>query len=754
MDRGDNYLAGNGPGPVELAQHYRLAGTKPPSQLLEYWCAVRSRIPMVALLALAGALAGFGVALLQHPLFRARTVLDIRSLNENVLSGRNDNRVGAAEGLPESYLQTEIKILQSDAVLKRALDRMPKQNVKPDEERSLSLFSGLVRVPEPKLAPLAALVADASRRIKIRALGNTRIVEILCDARDGQIAALMCNNLAQAYSDNNLESRQKSTSDTQVWLSSQLENVRKRLAESESQLKDSARETSLLFSSNVDNPAQEKLRQLQAEMSRVQAERIAKQSEYEVVLTSGPDALPIALDAGPIREYRLRLNELKTQLLEMSATMTPEHYRVRQLQAQIAEVKAALDKERKDLISRLRTDYDATRQRERMLTEAYNQQAAALSEHGDRAVRHDMLERDVDSTRKLYEALLQRVEEVNLANAMKASSINIVDKATAPTVPYSPSWPSSTGIGLFAGACLGLGIAILSSNSDRTLRDPGEAHIQFQIRELGVIPTARRRTARLLLGRFLPELNRSQQSLPGGVVRRDQMVELTTWRRDQPEMAEAFCGAMNSLLLSRVGDRRAHAVVLTSPDIGDGKTSVAANLAIALARANRSVVLVDGDMRRPRLHSIFNLDTRVSLDSLLRGGDPMGRLPLKELVVSTEIEGLFVLPTAPVKDGSVSALLHSARLPLLVQRLRDAFDIVLIDTPPMRLSDARVFGSIVDGALLVFRSGKTTRDAAFAAQDCLMQDGIRVLGAILNDWNSGRSRTYSRYLRQYSYEQS
>ena len=335
MYSGQNHLPGDRANSIEAAPHYQSARAgEAPSQLLEYWSAVSRRLPMVAVLALLGGLAGFGVALLEHPLFRARTVLDIRSLNGNVLNARDGDNLGSSDaGLPEAYLQTEIKILQSDSILRRAVEHMPKQPVKPQEERSLSLFSGLIRVPEPKLAPLSALVADASRRIKIRALGNTRIVEILCDARDGQIAASMCNSLAQAYSDHNLESRMASTSETGTWLSSQLESVRHRLAESESSLKDSANDSSLLFSSEADNPAQQNLRQLQAELSRAQAERIAKQSEYEVLLTSGPDALPVTLDAGPIREYRLRLNELRRQLVFLALRVIGERYDARNLVA-------------------------------------------------------------------------------------------------------------------------------------------------------------------------------------------------------------------------------------------------------------------------------------------------------------------------------------------------------------------------------------------------------------------------------------
>ncbi len=235
-----------------------------------------------------------------------------------------------------------------------------------------------------------------------------------------------------------------------------------------------------------------------------------------------------------------------------------------------------------------------------------------------------------------------------------------------------------------------------------------------------------------------------------------QAMELATLRGDQPLVAEAFCGAMNSLLFANVGGVSARTIVLTSPEGGDGKTSVATNLAIALAQTGRRVALVDGDLRRPRLHEVFNLETQRGLASILMDDQPIEELSETALAQSTAIDGLYVLPTAPTDGQHVSALLHSDRMSALVRRLRLKFDVVLIDTPPMALlSDARVLGSLADGVLLIFRAGKTTREAAFAAQHCFRQDGIPILGTLLNDWNSRKSRSRAQhYQTRYEYRRS
>ena len=186
-------------------------------------------------------------------------------------------------------------------------------------------------------------------------------------------------------------------------------------------------------------------------------------------------------------------------------------------------------------------------------------------------------------------------------------------------------------------------------------------------------------------------------------------------------------------------------VVVTSPEVADGKTTVATNLATALANTGQRVVLIDGDMRKPRLHSIFDENPDAGLAKLL-DEDVTGPL-FATYIRATEIPNLYLLPTKAVTEG-LSRKLHSRRLPSLVEGLRSEFDVVIIDSPPMlHISDARVYGRLADGMVLVFRAGKTTREAALSVYDCLVQDGIRVFGTILNDCCLRKGESYSSYLR-------
>jgi capsular exopolysaccharide synthesis family protein len=324
----------------------------------------------------------------------------------------------------------------------------------------------------------------------------------------------------------------------------------------------------------------------------------------------------------------------------------------------------------------------------------------------------------------------------------------------------------SVGVGFFGGCCLGFAFSFLRLRSDRTLQNPGDVSFHLQLREVGVIPTVRTRSLRLLLERarqqpihpavLLAEEVPVRPIEDGGVptVRSHPFnsIALATWLRNPPELAEAFRSAMNSLLFSNGLGEQARVIVLTSPEAGDGKTTAATNLAVALAEIGRRVVLVDGDLRKPRLAEIFHLDCTGGLAKLLTEEDALSTIaletdqpPLSSFVHETLIANLFVLPTVATEKG-ISAKLHSRSMRTILKRLRLEFDVVIIDTPPMlHVSDARVLGWLADGVLLVFRSRKTTRESALAATECLLQDGIHVVGTILNDWNPRKGNRYGVY---------
>jgi succinoglycan biosynthesis transport protein ExoP len=732
------------------------------SQLLEYWRLLRMRIRSVLALGGVGLAAGFLITMLQTPMYRARTSLDIQALNSDVLKIAPGTQTEGDQHPAESYIQTEIRILQSNFMMNRAIGRLKTQRPKeamsqpPAWRKAIGLGATGINWDD--------LVQETARRVKVRSLGLTRMVEVVCDSRDPRLAGQFCNVLAQEYIAQNLEARSQTTQNTSEWLSQQLEALKRRLAKSEGELQEAARLSALVYAADRDTLAQEKLRELQNELARAQAERVSKQSMFEMISSNTPESLPMVSDNPYIREYTVRLEELRRQFAEASSIYAPAHYKIRQLQLQIDQIRASIDKQRADILARIRTEFEAAQRREGLLTAAYQGQMTLVAEQAGKGVQYNMLKREVDSTRKIYETMLQRIEELSLASAMRASTIRVVDPAMRPTVPYTPNWGMNCAGGLFAGLFGGMMLAVIASRSERTLRVPGQTSIHLEIRELGVIPSRKRSGMRRLLTMAPAALGRRDDAIQQGPEplrldgnlsesgrrsRQSDRLELESWYKKYSILSESFSAAMNSILLSAEHPRKPKTILITSPEGGDGKTTVCSNLAIALAKIDLRVLLIDGDTRRPHLHEAFGIPNEDGLIEILSSRMPLEEIPSDSLARATCVPRLSLMPPGNFRRFE-PALLHSSRAAALLTRLRSEFDVVLIDSPPMlQFSDARVLGHLVDGVILVFRAGKTTVDLAVALRNCFMDDGSTVIGTILNDWDPRHSKTYGNYYRNH-----
>jgi polysaccharide biosynthesis transport protein len=285
---------------------------------------------------------------------------------------------------------------------------------------------------------------------------------------------------------------------------------------------------------------------------------------------------------------------------------------------------------------------------------------------------------------------------------------------------------------------------VFRERADRTLQDPGDVAYFMGVQELGVIPVEDKldvHRSRNGSGVFPPVNGSVSLSVPV-----NNRVELISWRHKTSLMAESYRTTLTSILFSSRSGERTQVLVCTSASPREGKTTTVCNLGIALAEINHSVLLIDADMRRPHLHDVFDVDNRRGLGDLLLEKTPLDASVLEAACLPTCVPGLFVLPSGGSRH-SVSSLLHSARLPELVALARTKFDSIVVDTPPMvDLADARVVARYGDGLILVVRSGVTTRDAARFAKARFVEDGISILGTILNGWNpKSAGHGYYRY---------
>jgi receptor protein-tyrosine kinase len=223
------------------------------------------------------------------------------------------------------------------------------------------------------------------------------------------------------------------------------------------------------------------------------------------------------------------------------------------------------------------------------------------------------------------------------------------------------------------------------------------------------------------------------------------LTERITWEQKDSEFSESFRNVLASILLPANSGETPRVLVVTSPQPGEGKTTVASNLAIALAEIKHRVLLIDGDMRKPRLHGVFDVPNTTGLSDLLTEKEAILDLPTEQLVRKTQIPNLFVIPSGPGPDGIFNKL-YSPRMMRLFCRFREEFDHVIIDAPPcLEFADARILARNADGVILVFRANKTDKRTALAVVEQLMRDRIRIVGTVLNDWNSKHGKGYNEY---------
>src|ERR1019366_1640804 len=343
---------------------------------------------------------------------------------------------------PGSDLQTQAKILQSESLGDRVAAKLDLgKKLLPEEGSGLPAWRKALGLREGRQASTREKILTlVAKKLKISTEANTRLVEIRYDSTDPQLAADFVNTLTTEFVQQNLESHWKTTQQTGEWLTRQMEDVRIKLEKSDDELQSYAQASGLLFTSEHDNVAEEKLRQLQEELSKAQADRVASQSKYELASTASPESLPEVLDDPTLKDYQVKLTDLRRQLAEISSSLTPAHPAVKKVQAQVTTLEQALDQERANVIQRIWNEYESAKRREHLLATNYTTQASLVSDQAAMVAHYNILKNEVDSDRLLYNSMLQNVQQASMSSALGASNVRIVDSALPPSHPYKPMY--------------------------------------------------------------------------------------------------------------------------------------------------------------------------------------------------------------------------------------------------------------------------------------------------------------------------
>lgn len=758
---------------IERRRAEALAPLGPESpNLVAYGIVLRKRRWTVVTLAAFVFAAVLILTLKETPLYQAKALLEIEKENPNIVTAADLFEI---DNVTNTYLETQYKVLESDSLSRRViqdlqLDERVEFNPprhwwslgsRPHESSEAEVAAGS---PQPDSDGVYSALKTFQDRLDVEPVKQSRLVEVTFESRDPVLAARIVNSLADNYINQNLELRWEAAQKASEWLSQQLVGVKAKLEKSEDEMQAYARANGLLFLENergaTENIVDSRLRQLQDALTKAQSDRIEKESLFRLVESGDYAALPTVFDNRELQELTLRLSDLETQDALLASTFAPDYPKRKQLLSEIAEARQMLDRERNLAASHISDDYLASARRESLLRDAFAAAQKDANEIAERSVQYNILKREVDTNRGLYDGLLDRLKQAGVAAGLKESNIRIVDAAVPPKKPARPRVGLNLSLGFLVGLAMGIGAAFLQEYFDNSLKTTEDIERILQLPALALIPAVEslnghRDKRDELEGDALgdPPGNsrplRSRAPLLACGSGRREIVASHWYRIDDlspkySALTEAFRSLRTSVLLS-AAERPPRSLLVSSAQPGEGKTTVATNLAISLAQLGQRVLLVEGDLRRPSVHRAFGIQGSLGVVSYLTGQQDW-----RDAVEKISLPGLEVLVCGPAPPNPAE-LLSSDRMQKLLEQALEEYKFVVVDSPPLlNVADSRILATLVEGMVLVVKGGATPRELALRAQGHAADVGARVIGVVLNNVDLHREE-YS-YIRHYSAE--
>lgn len=751
------------PGDVEQITRIQIPASRERNQLSRYWAAVCDHKLLASLILMGCTGVAVLVAVLQPTNYKAKTSIELLGVNANFLNLQSvDPTAPISNGTSgESYTQTQLELLKSDGLIAHAVKRTHldesdrflehSSSAAFQPVRGLLTSVGLVKQPQSlqqtmtQAARLHRAVEVAQKHLKVEQLHQSNLVEITFEDSDPKVALDFVNAVAQEAVEENMESRRGLSHNVGDWLGGHLTDLRSKMDTAEKDLLDYTARSGLLSTNEGTSVDDARLQRLQDQLARAQSDRIQKETRNTVASIADPQSLPEVLDDPALKEYRVKLAELRRQEAEMSSAFTPAYPKARHLQAQIVELESTIANERANIRSRIHNEYSAARQNEDAVTTEYSAQSVKVGGLAQKTIHYSTLKRELETTRSMYEDMLKRVNDTELASVVRSSGIRIVDAATFPEPPNSSKALFISSIGLFAGLLITGAVVFIMDQTSNTVSLPGYAPSLLSVRELGIIPSAGKDERNRLAdwgGRasFSTSANSSGTSIAQGLQPPAVPVAIEgRYGGGSSSFEDSFRSSINSILFALHEGSEHRVIAVSSPGPGEGKTTITANLGSVLADIGNRVLLIDADLRKPALHGMFGIENRKGLADLLAGQQPISGDSVRELVHHPTSANLDVL-TAGLPNSAAFGLFQTKRIVELINAVRKDYSLILIDTAPLlMIPESRTLARLADWSILVLRANRTTDDAAIAAREQMVNDGIPLLGTILNDCKRLRS---------------
>ena len=699
----------------------------PAVPLSHYLWILRRHIWKIVAFVAACVLATAIVSARLQPIYESTATIDIDRQTPAEVVGQDSMRSAAND--TETFLATQIKLIQSDSVVRPVAEQYHLLNL---EEQSNHLSSQ--KVQEMAAAPVSL------SQLRVTRPAGTNLLLISYRSTDPRLAADVANATADSYLAHTYNIRIRSSDSLSSFMEKQLDELKAKMERSNLALAQYEKDLDVINPDEKTNILSARLLQLNTEYTNAQAERVSKEAALNTIKSGSVEAALVSSQGGSLTKLSDDLNQARQHFALVKSTYGTTHPEYRKAASELAELEKQFEDTRNNIAERVAAEYSQALNREQMLQKTVADTKAEWESINARSFQYQQLRQEADADKTLYNELIRKIRESDINVGFQNNNISIADAARPTLYPVYPDTRRNLLMAFLASTLLAISAALLLDSLDTTLRDPQEASRFLGVDVIGTMPVDR---------------SAAQLPRPNPPVQAEAIVAKTVPGRNRSgyytttsDFEEAVRTIRNTILLSDF-EGRLRSIVLTSAAPSEGKTTIAAHLAIANADRGKKTLLVDGDLRRPSLHSKFGLSPREGLSNVLTG-----ELPWQDVVLPVEGKpNLSLLPSGP--GSHRAADLIGPRLSSLLDEFAKEYDLVILDSPPLLgFAECLQMATAADGVLIISLAGETRRKAVAEVISVLNRVRANIVGVVLNQVSHNTSSDgysyYGHYGKYYS----
>ncbi len=677
-------------------------------------------VKMLAFVVLCVLAAAF-VTLRLTPIYESTATLYVDRAAEREVVGKDSQATAEASSDSDSFLSSQIRLLQSDSVVRPLTEKYnlleKEKQIRPDKDEPQ-------KIQRVKLAPIVL------KGLRITRPPNTFILQIAYRSDDANVATEVANGIANSYIAHLYDIRLLSSASVSKFLSRQLDEFRAKMELSGAKLAALERELNVINPEEKTNILSTRLLQLNTEYTKVQAQRAQVQSSYNSLTSGSLEAALGSSQSDELRGIMKRLNEERQRFADIKARYGSNHPEYARLESTVAELESQVQSTVQLLARQAATEYQRAQNQETLLKKDVDDTKAQYDQLNLRSFEYQRAKQEAEADRGLYEELVKKIREGEINSGFHNDMIRFADFARPGSKPVSPSLPLNLSIAFLLSGLVAIAAVIVGDRIDTTIKNPDEVTHGLNARVIGVLPA-------------LPNAKKELKAPGVGSLALTSVVGPDGHGMKISIFEEAIRTIRNSVLLTDF-DRNLRSILMTSATPSEGKSTVAAHLAVAHAEQRHRTLLIDGDMRRPSLHKLFHIPNTAGLSTALEQNVPWRELLIKP---RPDLE-LYVLTAGPTTRRAPE---HVGQfLPQLLEEAAEEFNLTFLDAPPLLgFPEPLQMAAATDGVIIVARAGQTDRSAVAAVLDTLHHLRANVLGLVLNEVKKENSSSYYYYGNNY-----